>query len=220
MDKFTIFIADDHPIFLHGLKTIIDGQNNFKVSNTASDGVTAWDLIQVNKPSIAILDVDMPGMTGIEISRRVKELGLDTKVIILTMHKDEAVFNLALDMGAMAYVLKDNAATDLVNSINTVLKGEYFISPHIIGFYNNRKQGKYHDIVTAINILTDTEKKVLRMISANKSSKEIASDFFISDKTVQNHRFNICKKLDLEGVNSLLSFALQNKYLINVFLAS
>lgn len=218
MSLTRILIADDHPIFLFGLKSIVESVDDMQVDYIVSDGTHAFEMISVNKPDIAILDIDMPGYNGIEVTKKVKELSIDTKVIILTMHKDEAIFNLALDCGAMGYVLKDNAATDIVNSIRAVNSGEYFISPHIIGFYNNRKEGKYHNVISLINCLTGAEKKVLKLIADNKSSNEIAEELYVTSKTVQNHRFNICKKMELEGVNSLLSFSLQNKYIIDLFL--
>jgi len=220
MSVLKILIADDHPIFLFGLKSIIDTVDNMQVDYVVSDGEHALEMIRVNKPDVAILDIDMPGLNGIEVTRKVKELALDSKVIILTMHKDEAIFNLALDCGASGYVLKDNAARDIVSSIQTIVAGDCFISPHIIGFYNNRKEGRYNNIISSINGLTSSEKKVLKLIAENKSSNEIAEQLFVSSKTVQNHRFNICKKMELEGVNSLLSFSLQNKYIIDLFLTS
>ena len=220
MSVLKILIADDHPIFLFGLKSIIESVENIQVDYVVSDGVHALVMINVNKPDVAILDIDMPGLNGIEVTRKVKELALESKVIILTMHKDEAIFNLALDSGASGYVLKDNAAADIVNSIQTVVAGDYFISPHIIGFYNNRKEGRYNNIINSINGLTNSEKKVLKLIAENKSSNDIAEQLFVSSKTVQNHRFNICKKMELEGVNSLLSFSLQNKYIIDLFLTN
>jgi len=220
MSVLKILIADDHPIFLFGLKSIIESVENIQVDYVVSDGVHALEMINVNKPDVAILDIDMPGLNGIEVTRKVKELALESKVIILTMHKDEAIFNLALDSGASGYVLKDNAAADIVNSIQTVVAGDYFISPHIIGFYNNRKEGRYNNIINSINGLTNSEKKVLKLIAENKSSNDIAEQLLVSSKTVQNHRFNICKKMELEGVNSLLSFSLQNKYIIDLFLTN
>ena len=220
MSVLKILIADDHPIFLFGLKSIIESVENIQVDYVVSDGVHALEMIKVNKPDVAILDIDMPGLNGIEVTRKVKELALESKVIILTMHKDEAIFNLALDSGASGYVLKDNAAADIVNSIQTVVAGDYFISPHIIGFYNNRKEGRYNNIINSINGLTNSEKKVLKLIAENKSSNDIAEQLFVSSKTVQNHRFNICKKMELEAVNSLLSFSLQYKYIIDLFLTN
>lgn len=219
MSDIKILIADDHPIFLLGLVSIIESSKGMRVDYVASNGEQALEMISINKPDISILDISMPGIDGIKIARKIKDLDIDTKVIILTMYKNEPIFNLALDYGVSGYVLKDNASTDIVNSINTVISGEIFISPHIRGFYENRKNGIRSNIVKYINLLTESEKKVLTYIANNKSTNEIAEKLFLSSKTVQNHRFSICRKLELEGVNSLLSFALQNKYIIDLILA-
>ena len=219
MSEIKILIADDHPIFLLGLVSIIESSDGMRVDYVASNGEQALEMISINKPHISILDIAMPGLDGIKVTRKIKELKLETKVIILTMYKNEAIFNLALDYGVSGYVLKDNASTDTVNSIKAVINGELFVSPHIMGFYNNRKDGLRSNIVKYINLLTDAEKKVLRFISENKSTNEIAEKLFLSGKTVQNHRFSICRKMELEGVNSLLSFSLQNKYIIDLILA-
>ena len=219
MSEIKILIADDHPIFLLGLISIIESSKGMRVDYVASNGEQALEMISINKPHISILDIAMPGLDGIKETRKIKELQLDTKVIILTMYKNEAIFNLALDYGVSGYVLKDNASTDIVASIKAVIAGELFISPHIMGFYKNRKEGLRSNIIKYINMLTDAEKKVLRHIADNKSTNEIAKRLYLSGKTVQNHRFSICKKMELEGVNSLLSFSLQNKYIIDLILA-
>jgi len=219
MSEIKILIADDHPIFLLGLVYIIESNEGMRVDYVASNGEQALEMISINKPHVSILDIAMPGLDGIKVTKKIKELQLDTKVIVLTMYKNEAIFNLALDCGVSGYVLKDNASTDIVNSIKTVMAGELFISPHIMGFYKNRKEGLRSNIIKYIGMLTDSEKKVLRYIANNKSTNEIAEKLFLSSKTVQNHRFSICKKMELEGVNSLLSFSLQNKYIIDLILA-
>jgi len=219
MSEIKILIADDHPIFLLGLISIIESSKDMRVDYVASNGEQALEMISINKPDVSILDIAMPGLDGIKETRKIKELAIDTKVIILTMYKNEAIFNLALDYGVSGYVLKDNASTDIVNSIKSVISGEMFISPHIMGFYQKRKEGYRSNIVKYISMLTDAEKKVLKYIADNKSTNEIAEKLYLSSKTVQNHRFSICKKMDLEGVNSLLSFSLQNKYIIDLILA-
>lgn len=213
-----ILLADDHPVFLFGLKSIIDNEKGMKVAHMLSNGKEALAKIKSSKPDIAILDVDMPGVNGIEIARRVKNTRLKTKIIILTMYKDEAIFNLAFDSGAVGYVLKDNASTDLLQGINIISAGGFFISPPIHSYYANRIDGNPTSIISNIKTLSHAEIKVLKLIAENKSSSEIAKELFLSVKTVQNHRFNICKKMELEGVNSLLAFSLQNKHLINLCL--
>ena len=219
MNEIKILIADDHPIFLLGLVSIIEASPGMRVEYVASNGQQALEMVSINKPDVSIIDISMPGIDGIKVTKKIKDLNLNTKVIILTMHKNEAIFNLALDCGASGYVIKDNASTDIVNCIKTVQSGEIFISPHIMGFYKNRLEGSGDNIIKSIYSLTDTERKILKFIADNISTNEIAKKLFLSSKTIQNHRFSICKKMDLEGVNSLLSFALQNKHVIDLIIS-
>ena len=215
-----ILIADDHPVFLFGLKSIIGSLECCEIENVASDGKTALNLLRETKPDIAILDIDMPGLNGIEVTKRLNKTKLTTKIIILTMHKDESIFNLAFDSGALGYVIKENAATDIVNCIKSVSNGDSFVSPQINSFYVNRRNESQSNDLKLIYNLTESEKVVLKEVSENKSSSEIASKLNVSNKTIQNHRFNICKKMNLEGVNSLLSYALLNKNTINLILSN
>lgn len=220
MNEIRIFAADDHPLYLKGLiHTIESSDNNMRVEHMAHTGQQALEMITINQPHISILDISMPGIDGLQISRKIKELNINSKVIILSMHKNEAIFNLALDSGASGYVIKDNTSTEIVDCIKSVHSGEVYISSLIKGFYLNRLKGQKNDMIQNISLLTDTEKKVLKHICENKSSIDIAKKLFLSSKTIQNHRFSICKKLNLEGVNSLLSHALQNKYVIDLILA-
>jgi len=214
-----ILIADDHPVFLFGLKSIIGSLENCEIENIAADGETALKLLRDTKPDIAILDIDMPGLNGLEVTKRLHKKKTETKVIILTMHKDESIFNLAFDSGAVGYVLKDNAATDIVNCINSVSNGDSFVSPQINSFYVNRRNELHSNDLKLINNLTESEKIVLKEVSENMSSAEIASKLNVTSKTIQNHRFNICKKMNLEGVNSLLTYALVNKNTIHLILS-
>ena len=219
MNEIKILIADDHPIFLLGLVSIIESSPGMRVEYVASNGQQALEMVSINKPDVSIIDISMPGIDGIKVAKKIKDLNLNTKVIILTMHKNEAIFNLAMDCGVLGYVIKDNASSDIVNCIKKVQAGEIFISPHIIGFYNNRLEGSGYSILKSIYSLTDTEKKILKFIADNISTNEIAEKLFLSSKTIQNHRFSICKKMELEGVNSLLSFALQNKHVIDLIIS-
>jgi DNA-binding NarL/FixJ family response regulator len=219
MSKTQILIADDHPVFLFGLKSIIGSIESCEVADVTSNGRDALNMINESNHDIAILDVDMPGLNGIEVLKSLTKMKSSTKVIILTMHKDESIFNLAFDSGAKGYVIKDNAAIDILNCIDSVIKGDFFVSPQINSFKINREQSDNSSEFTLINSLTVSEKVVLKEVCENKSSTEIADKLNVSHKTIQNHRFNICKKMNLEGVNSLLSYALLNRSTINLILS-
>jgi DNA-binding NarL/FixJ family response regulator len=214
--KITIIIADDHPIMRSGLRQMIEAYLEYTIIGDASDGERALALIEEKKPDVALLDIAMPHLTGLQIAKIVQERGLSTKIAILTMSADEVIFNEAMDLGVLGYVLKENASSEVLNSIRTVAEGQYYISPSISGLLMKRSQKRE----TAFNAfpgladLTPTEVRVLKLIAGNKTSKEIAYDLSISPKTVENHRANISAKLKLSGNNSLLRFALENKTLL------
>ncbi len=214
--EIKIFIADDHPIFRKGLRQVIESAPHMNVVAEAEDGVTAFEHIETLQPDVAILDVDMPGMNGIEISKELHKRKLKTKVIILTMYKEELLFNEALDHGVLAYILKDNAAKELLRAINAVMKNEYYICPMISNYLINRNQRSKQltKDKPALDNLTPAEKHILRLIAESKTSKEIADNLHVSFRTVENHRTNICNKLDLHGSHALLKFAFDNKHLL------
>lgn len=217
MKKIKILIADDHPVFLFGLRAIINQMNDCFIVNISSDGKRAYKLICKIIPDLVILDIDMPHLNGIQIANKLGESHPRIKIVFLTVNKDESIFNFAFRSGARGYVLKDNAATDIVRCINTVFLGKIFISPQMRSFYNHMTTIN-STVFDLINRLTDTEKVVLHEVSKNKSSSDIASKLSITNKTVHNHRFNICKKMNLEGVNSLLTYSLLNKQTIDLIL--
>ena len=212
-----IIVADDHPVFLFGLKSIINKEEDFNVEYMLNNGDEALERIQSINPDLAILGVDLPNLNGLEITRRVKDLNLKTKIIVLTNYKDEAIYNLALDCGAKGYVLKEDVSEEIIRGINAVFEGGFFTSSSIHIFYTNRIINIHMTLINTIKSLTKSESKILKLIANNLSSNQIAETLFVSVKTVQNHRFNLCRKLNLNGVNSLLTFALQKKHLIHLY---
>lgn len=212
-NKIRIIIADDHPIFRGGLKQIIEDEKDIEIIGEAPNGQKALELIFEKKPDIAILDVDMPEKTGFEVLKELTKSDNPVKVIFLTMYKEENLFNEAMDNGIKGYVLKESAADDICECIRLVADGDYAISPLISKFLVKRMSllDKLKKSKPTIDDLTLTERKILKSISENKSSKEIAEEFFISYKTVETHRSNISRKLELQGSLSLVRFALENK---------
>lgn len=211
--KIRIIIADDHPIFRGGLKQIIEDEKDIEIVGEAPNGQKALELIFEKKPDIAILDVDMPEKTGFEVLKELTKSDNPVKVIFLTMYKEENLFNEAMDNGIKGYVLKESAADDICECIRLVAAGDYAISPLISKFLVKRMSllDKLKKSKPTIEDLTLTERKILKSISENKTSKEIAEEFFISYKTVETHRSNISRKLELQGSLSLVRFALENK---------
>jgi DNA-binding NarL/FixJ family response regulator len=216
INKITVLIVDDHPVLRSGLRHIIEADAACSIIGEAGDGETALALIEEKKPDVALMDIAMPKMTGLQVARIAQERGLQTKITILTMNADEIIFNEAMDYGVLGYVLKENAASEILNSIKTVSEGKYYISPSISGILVKRKQKKDSALNSFPGLadLTPAEMRILKLIAGNKTSKEIAYDLCISYKTVENHRANIAKKLQLNGNNALLRFALEHKPLI------
>src|SRR5262245_3437221 len=212
-NEILIVIADDHPIFRSGLRTEIEKVPGLKIVAEAEDGESALERIQTFRPEIAILDVKMPNRNGFDVMRAIQEKELPVAVIFLTMHKDERIFTAALDNGAKGYVLKDGAVNEIVAAIKAVAAGENFISPSLSTYLVNRRRRDISlaEQTPALRHLTAAERRVLCLIAANKTSKEIADELFIAESTVNKHRENICRKLDLHGSHALLNFALEHK---------
>lgn len=209
-DKLKIIIADDHPIFRGGLRQLIDNDEKFEVVGEASDGETALDLIKNQEPDIAVFDINMPKMSGFSAAGELRRKNLNCEIIFLTMHGEEAMFKKAMDLGAKGYVLKDSASVDIVNCLRAVANGQHFTSPAITSYLFKRVNNNSKS-TNSIEDLTPTERIVLRLIAEYKTSREIADDLSISYRTVENHRYNICQKLDISGSNSLVKFALKNQ---------
>lgn len=214
-ETIQIVIADDHPLFRNGLKQLLEKEQNIKITGEADNGNKALELILEKKPDIAILDIDMPGKTGLEVMRDIKDSG--TKIIILTMYAEEDIFDEALTLGVRGYVLKDSAVNDILDCIRKVTENEYYMSPSVSNFLVTRRK-KITELKKTnphLETLTITEKKILKFISENKTSKEIANTLFLSPRTIENHRTNISNKLKLKGSHSLLKFAIENKSLLS-----
>ena len=203
MKAIKIFIADDHPLFLKGLKDTLSEEVDFDLLGSAINGQEALKKIIDLQPDIATLDLDMPLMNGIEVAKILLKEHKNIKIIILSMHKDPDIIRAAMALGINAYVFKDDAVNDLVSAIRTVNEGKNYISVDSsrLKFSLNTNE--------LLNDLTKMERIIVKEISLQKTTKQIADEHFISIKTVENHRANICKKLNLTGNNSLLKFALK-----------
>lgn len=213
--EVTIIIADDHPLIRKGLKDVIEDQSEFNIVGEAADGEQALKLIEELNPTIAIIDIHMPKINGLEVVKSIKKKKLDVGLIILTMYDKENIFNHAMDLGIKGYVMKDSALTEIVDAIRTVAMGKYYISSSISGFLVKKNQfGTTSNNETGISKLTTAEIKILRMIAANMTSNEIADELFLSIHTVNTHRSNICQKLNIHGPNALLHFILDHPDLV------
>lgn len=194
-----ILIADDHPFTLIGTKGFVESLG-YKVEDICSNGITAYNLINMHQPNIAILDINMPGMDGLEVLEKVYRQKLKTKVILLTMHKEMTVFKKANQFEVAGYILKENAQEELQLCLEAVKKGNQYISKNLENdlLIDNAEEND------ALSKLTFTEKKILELIAQQKTSKQIAEMLFISEKTVEGHRSNIIQKLELPKEKNVL----------------
>ena len=211
--EIRILIADDHPIFRRGLRMVIEADPQLSVVAEADDGASALASIEGLRPDVAVLDINMPAPDGLTIARRIREQRLHVAPVFLTMHRDEALFNAALDAGVRGFVVKDGAANEIVGCIKAVAAGQSFFSPALSGHLLARREraDEFARQTPSINDLTAAERRILRLIAEAKSNKEMAEALFISVRTVEHHRSSICQKLGLKSSHSLIRFAATHK---------
>ncbi len=214
MKTFTqIVIADDHPLFRQGLRQTIDADPDFRVIGEAANGHEALRLISELKPDICTLDIQMPGLDGLEIVRQLHTQKFRTEVIFLTMYKEEEMLNAALDAGVKGYVLKESAANDILDALRSATRGRGYISPVFSDFLLSRRENAaaLRASKPGLHRLTPSECRILKMIAEDRTSKEIADLLGLSPRTVENHRANICAKLEVHGIHGLVKFAFDNR---------
>jgi len=211
--ELTILIVDDHPVFRLGLHELIGRCSGFRIVGEASDGEEALRLIDILKPDIAIVDIDMPRLNGLEMVRAMRKVKNPVATVFLTMYRAEDMFNAAMDLGVKAYVLKENASDDILAALQRVAQNETFVSPSMSDIGNRRSQRVQQLLLSKpqIDELTSAERRILKLVAEDHTSKEIAELLGISTRTVENHRLNICHKLNVHGSHGLLKFAFEHK---------
>lgn len=193
--KTTIVLADDHPLILEGLKTYFSN-TNYEVVATASDGQTAYNLILQHNPDFAVLDIEMPNLTGIEIAQTIKEKNICVHVVLLTLLKRSTIVDMVGD-SIQGYLLKDDAIEELPKCLESIAAGQTYTSEKLRSTIYSRSSADYEQ-------LTSSEKKILRLLSQNLSSAQIADRLFLSKRTIEKHRSNIIKKLKLDSSQNAL----------------
>ncbi len=208
-----IIIADDHPIYRGGIKSVVEKIPFTSVIGEVSDGMEAYQLIISTLPDIAIMDIEMPLLSGLDVCRKVMNEKHKTKFILLTMHKEKHFFADAMESGVDGYLLKDSASQELIKCVEAVMCGKKYVSSNIESFLTEHLAQVGSETLQLIkSALTPTEKVILKLVADGKTSNEIAALLFISPNTVENHRANINKKLKLDGgKNALLKFAFEHK---------
>ena len=212
-EKITIILADDHPIVRQGLKQMIETDSELLVVAEAGDGETALELIEKHQPAVVVLDVDMPKMNGFAVARELRARKCRAKIVFLTMHGEKEVFQAALDLNVEGYVLKDSAVTDIIAAIKSVAANRPFFSSSLSALLLNRRRNieDFESENRGLNSLTPTERRILKLVAEEKTSKEIGEQLYISYRTVEKHRHNISRKLDLQGSLALVKFAVAHK---------
>ena len=210
MNETTIVLADDHHLVRQGLRALLEAEPGFCLVGEAGDGLEALELVRRLQPDVIVLDLVMPGLNGLEVTRQVKDGCPRTRVVILSMHANEAYVLEALKNGASAYVLKDSSVIELVRAVREVAAGRRYLSPPLseraIETYIQKAQELTLD---AYETLTNREREVLHLAAEGHSNPEIADRLSISSRTVETHRANMMRKLDLHSQTDLIRYALQ-----------
>jgi DNA-binding NarL/FixJ family response regulator len=204
-------LADDHTIIRSGLRLLLEQQPDFKVVAEAADGREAVELVSKEHPEVAILDIGMPQLNGIEATQQIVSREPRTNVVILSMHSDEGYVLRALKAGARAYILKNSADADLIRAVRSVSEGKSFFSPVISKMLleDYIRQIRDKEVEDSYDLLTPREREILQLLAEGKSNKEVAKILKLSLYTVETHRGNILEKLNLHGVPELILYAVR-----------
>lgn len=211
--EIRVLIADDHAVLRRGLRAIIETDPHMKIVAEAENGETALALIEETAPDVVVLDLDMPVLDGLQTARALRRKKSGVEIVFLTMHKEEALLDAVAELNVKGYILKDGAIAEIVNCLKAVAEGRRFLSPELADLLLNRqlRAAEFARKTPSLSDLTAAERRVLRLLSDSKTSREIAEELFVSVRTIENHRANIANKLNLKGSHSLLTFALEHK---------
>lgn len=212
MSLIRILLADDHTIVREGIRSLLEEESDMTVVGEASDGHSAIRMAFQLKPDVILMDIAMPLLNGLEATRKIKDDLPDIKILILTMHENEEYIRRVLASGAMGYILKDAAARDLLGAIRTVYTGEMILSPAVTRLVIEDYL-RWGDLQPEKNStgLSPREREILQLIAEGYTNKQIADILSISIKTVQTHRLNLMRKLDLHDRADLIKYAIQKK---------
>ncbi len=209
--KINILIADDHAVVREGLRKLFEEQRDMKVIGEAKDGLETVKKVKSLRPDVALIDIQMPNLNGLEAVKLIKDSVPETQVVLLSMHKKDAYVHQALVAGALGYVLKASPTSDVLEAIRTVQKGEYFLSSKvnssiITAFLKSRSEKPAE---SGYDLLSEREQQVFRLLVEGKSSVQIADILCISSKTVEKHRANTMKKLDIHNMVEMVKYAIK-----------
>lgn len=212
MSQIKLVLADDHAVLRGGLRLMLNTQEDMEVVGEAANGEEAIHLCREIKPDIILLDLTMPGLSGLEAIEGIKRDNPATKILVLTMHDDEGYLKMVLKSGCSGYILKKAADVELISAIRTVNRGEVYIDPllvrHLVNDYiAPPEQDEPRHVKSA---LSERENEVLKLIALGYTNKQIADELFLSVKTVETHKSNIKEKLNIRSRSDLVRYAIQN----------
>lgn len=213
MAKIRVLLADDHTLFRQGVRTLLSAEPDMEVVDEAADGISAVEKTAEAKPDVVLMDIGMPGPSSFETTRQIRRNRPETKVLFLTMYDDEDYLVEAMQVGGSGYVLKDSPAAQLVAAVRDVHRGGSYLSPRMLSQLVDdfRTRVNTTDRVPRFSTLTPREKEVLKMLAEGNSVKEIAGQLNLSVKTVEAHKFNLMRKLDIHNKAQLVQYAIQKK---------
>lgn len=213
MDKLRIFIAEDHETVREGLRLIINSQTDMEVCGEAGDGQTAVESAQELQPDVVVMDVTMPKLNGLKATKKLKKLCPHLKILTLTRHTDDGYLQELLRAGSGGYILKQSASTELLRAIRAIAAGGNYLDPAIVGRVMGGYAKRLSGETTKGNTLSDRETEVLRQIAWGYSNKEIAASLTLSIKTVEAHKANAMRKLDIGSRIDIVRFAILQGWL-------
>jgi DNA-binding NarL/FixJ family response regulator len=209
-----ILVADDHEIVRHGLCALLRGQPDWEICGEASDGREAVEKALALSPDVMVLDIGMPNLNGLEATRQILKANPHARILILTLHDSDQLVQEVLDAGARGFLLKSDAARDLVAAVEAVRRDKIYFTPKVssmvLNGYLRRTDTKAHAETPTRSRLTPREREIVQLLAEGKSSKEVAVVLGLSVKTAETHRSNIMRKLDLHSVSDLVLYAVRN----------
>src|SRR5712692_1842657 len=206
-------VVDDHTLFREGLRRLLESETDFQVVGEASDAIQALQKVREVHPDVVLMDIGMPGMSSFEAARLIEKNSPGTRLIFLTMYEDEEYLLQCLEVGAAGYVLRDAPAPNLISAVREVYQGRKYLSPRVLDKLVDFPSGSQGSPGRArSSSLTPREREVLKMIAEGNSVKEIASLLGLSIKTVEAHKFNLMRKLNLHNKAQLVTYAIQRKF--------
>ncbi len=213
MKQIRILLADDHNVMRRGLRLLLEGQPEFAVVGEASDGRQAVEQAEATHPDVAVLDIAMPNLSGIEAAQRIVAASPGTSIVVLSMHSDEGYVLRALKAGAKGYLLKDSVEGDLIEAIKRVYQGKTFFSPEISKMLveDYVREIRTRGVEDSYELLTSREREILQLLAEGKSNKEIAGSLNLSLYTVETHRRNLQDKLNLHSFPELVLYAVRKR---------